>query len=853
MKIIFEGVVGRRFGREHILSVNTPNDAIRALCHKLPGFRAYMEGSHEFGIYWKVLTNRDRSGIDYAELNFNCQELVLVPVITGKAGFGNILKVIVGVFLVAFALTSGFGLLTWGAAGTISAGIQTAMVSLGFGLIFTGVAGLLSPGVPQKDDKNEGKGVDDAIFDGAADTTSQGTPVPLVYGEFLCQSIPTISSYIKDNTGYYLGVISEGKIEGLAGPPGENIFLNGAKLQATPVDRLQLTDGTQTTRAIDFVDSAGFHLSAGSTLTVPENNSSPNKQVIRSFVQPEADTLQLRLSYGPCYCLHSYSGESSSVSYHVPYTTAGTSFFKLNYLQYQVDVIDGAGSTVFSQTFSWGDASAIKSVKLQLINVDISGRPVPISCRVTRLDRGEAPDPESKKSKTESRNWQWVKGDVTFISADITWSEKLYYPQVALLGIKFGVAEFTSMPSIQAKIKGIHVPIVSSSLKISYAWSNNPAYVLLDLLTHPRYGVGGRTFIKTTTDQSKVTQPGIRMEDVDLGSFSAAAKYCEDNKITFNGVIDNTADALGVLQGVASSFHAQIFYAGGKIGLVIDKPVADPSEYRLFSEANVIQEQDDNGEVKAPCFTYEGVAKAARRTIANVSWINPANFYTESKVAIHHPEAIARYGYRPVDVRAIGCTTEAQAIMLGRYTIGSNIYNTETVTFSVAGEGVLLLPGDIVIIADGNKTPGTYGGRVKSASTTKVVIDRDLPSGIYTGYALYVYGNTGVCMRSIISGVSSRTLDVSTAYSSTPTTLHSWVLVDESKTKSFRRYRVQEISEDPNGTYQIIGIKYDEQKFEFMKDDRNGVLENIGTKLFSSQGTPALNPAGINFGLLVNP
>jgi predicted phage tail protein len=173
--------------------------------------------------------------------------------------------------------------------------------------------------------------------------------------------------------------------------------------------------------------------------------------------------------------------------------------------------------------------------------------------------------------------------------------------------------------------------------------------------------------------------------------------------------------------------------------------------------------------------------------------------------------------------------------------------------YEVAGEGILLLPGDVVIIADGNKTPGTYGGRVSLATTSTVTIDRDLPSGSYSGYALYVYGNTGICMRQTVNNVIGRTVSVSSSYSSTPTTLHSWVLVNESDTQAFRRYRVQEISEEPNGSYQIVASKYDPQKFEFMEDDSKGSLEKLGTNLFSPKGTPKLLPDGISFGLLVNP
>lgn len=847
MKIILEGIAGKRFGREHNLHVHSPQDAIRALCHRLPGFRAFLEGSHEFGIYWQILTSNDQEGIGYEELGLGCQEMIMVPVITGAMSvWSNILNILIGVALVAFAFT-GFGLVTFGAAGTISAGIQGALSALGFGLIFTGVAGLLSPGTPQGDGTTEGQEADDAVFDGAATTSQQGTPVPLLYGTFLAQTMPIVSSYIQEDKGYYLGIVSEGQIGGLAGPASDNIYLNGIRLGNINVENIEITDGEQLTQPATFVKSGGFHLAVGATLLSVTEGDDDNQQVVRSFAQLEADNLQLRLTYGPCYMIQSHTDTTPWTKYE-PYTDRG----KDNPLQYNVRVVNGNDEVIYDQTFTKGDSGPVKSVKIQTIDIDISGQQIPISITVTRLDRGEIPEPETVKTgDSVVDSYQWVKGDVTFVSADITWAEKLRYPKTALLGMKFRVAEFTQMPSIHAKVSGIKVPTVSSGLAVTYAYSENPAYVLLDLITNPRYGVGGRTYTKTIGGAGSVVQPGIRMEDMDLASFRNAAQYCDEKNIKFNAYIDGVSDAYDLLKSVASTFQAQIYYAGGKISLAIDKPVSDDSEYRLFSEANVIQESDDNGEISAPCFVYEGVAKAARRTIANVSYIDPNDYYTEKKVSVHHPEGIDRYGYRPVDVRALGCTDREQAARLGRYIIGSDIYNNETVSFKVGTEGALLLPGDVVIIADGYKTPGTYGGRISSATTTSVTIDRDLPNGNYSGRSLYVYGTSGVVQKAEVSSVSGRRLTVS-GLSSTPSSLHLWIMVDESNEYAFRRYRIQRVSEQSQGIFEVIGIKYDQRKFDFMETE-TGNLTGLGTNLFSPQGTPALQAEAITFGVRVNP
>ena len=207
MEITFAGEVARRFGAKHRFAVTTPNEAIRALCQLLPGFRAFLTSAHEKGIFFQIITSNQEEGISYDDLELGCQSFTLVPVITGNffglfgGSGGGFLSILAGIALVAFAMT-GFGFVTFGAVGTISAGIQTATMALGLGLLFTGVASLFAPGAPTGS-KNirEGRDADDAVSGGAAPVAANGQPIPLLFGEYLVSRMPVISSYIKDNEG----------------------------------------------------------------------------------------------------------------------------------------------------------------------------------------------------------------------------------------------------------------------------------------------------------------------------------------------------------------------------------------------------------------------------------------------------------------------------------------------------------------------------------------------------------------------------------------------------------------------------------------------------------------------------
>ena len=866
MEITLEGVAGKRFGRKHRLAVRNPNEAIRSLCQLIPGFREFLTSAHEHGIFFQVKTERKGSA-NYDELGLGCKSFTLVPVITGALNFSarNIGLIVIGLVLVALAIP-GF-IITYGAAGTVSAAVQTAVMSLGFALVFTGIAGLFGPGLPT-DGKQEGSEANDAVFSGGKATADAGTPIPLLYGEYLASNMPVVSSYIDDNEGHLLCIISEGAIEGMPNGSGTDLYFNGLQSASSSVSEIQFTDGTQTTKQINIVKSAGFHLGVGATLGKSEPGD-PNPQIVRSFAQVDGDTLKIRILRGPCYQIRQSSkntGGAPSTKYReydaTPHDSVDLPSEGEEYLRWNLRVTDNDGNVLYNREVR--DRGPLKASKLYkpLPEIDISGAAVPVVIQLTRLDKGEIPDPESHKGGANTYSFSWVKGDIQFVSADVSWSEKLIYPGTALLGVKFNVGEFTQMPTVQGLFRGIKVPTLNSSLTVSYAWSDNPAYILLDLLTNPRYGLGRREYTTTGPDPVDRVTPGISIHDIDLASFKVAADYCDERvgngkRFTFNGYINRNSDALDLIRSVASSFNASLIYAGGFVTLVLDRKsdVSDFTGYRLYSEANTIQETDDSGEVTTPCFNYEGTARKARTTAVEVSFINPNEFYAENKEVVEDAESIERYGYNQQTVRALGCTSREQARRLGRYVLASNTLCTETVSFKVGTEGAMLLPGDICLIADPLKTRITSGGRISQATSNQVFTDRSI-TGFTAGgdWYLYTYGNSGIAQRNKVTGRNygaglqgTTVINIEGSFTSIPTSSQMWILVDESQENSFRRYRVQSVKEDGDGTYQVIGILYTDRKFDFI--DTGAIDYGKSTKTYYKSRNPAISKNKITFGI----
>lgn len=171
-----------RFGSSFELDVNSPAEAIRAISVQLPAFRkAIAEGE------WHVVKGDMEEGTNLDEDRLlmglgRVSDIHIIPAVTGSGGkFGQI---ILGAVLIGAAFwTGGASLAAWGAG-------AKAMGALGAGLVIGGVAQMLIK--PPSTDFAGREAPDQRpsfLFDGPVNTSTQGLPVPLIYGEVKTGSV----------------------------------------------------------------------------------------------------------------------------------------------------------------------------------------------------------------------------------------------------------------------------------------------------------------------------------------------------------------------------------------------------------------------------------------------------------------------------------------------------------------------------------------------------------------------------------------------------------------------------------------------------------------------------------------
>ena len=156
--------------------VATAAEAVRFLLANWPELEAHMSDQR----YRVSVGTYD---IDLEELHHpaGAAPISFVPVVAGAGAVG---RIIAGIALVAFSL------LLPGVGAVIGGALMTKIGLLGGALILTGIAQLLTPTprVPQGPDKQDDPRKSYS-FSGIQNTSRQGVPVPIVYGETIVGSV----------------------------------------------------------------------------------------------------------------------------------------------------------------------------------------------------------------------------------------------------------------------------------------------------------------------------------------------------------------------------------------------------------------------------------------------------------------------------------------------------------------------------------------------------------------------------------------------------------------------------------------------------------------------------------------
>ncbi len=327
--------------------------------------------------------------------------------------------------------------------------------------------------------------------------------------------------------------------------------------------------------------------------------------------------------------------------------------------------------------------------------------------------------------------------DLTWDTVDEITNQDLAYPNTALLSVTaLATRQLSgSTPTFTSIVRGInvkvpnvlngstpvvwdnyyydptsgHYKLLANDTVLSWdgttyvtAYSANPIWCLMDLLTNTRYGLG--QFITSSM--------------IDMTSFLAMSQYCEqkvsngaggyEKRLQLNMVLDAATNALDLLMQVCATFRGLLIYSCGTIKVKIDQPGIP---VQLFTMGNII-----NGK-----FQQTWMSLRDRYNVFEIQYLDATMDYQLQVLAVIDEAALA--GGAPMRTKQIRmyCTNASQAYREGRFLLWMNKFITRVLTLKVDIDAICCEAGDIISVSHDVSAWGIGSGRVQAGSTTTVV------------------------------------------------------------------------------------------------------------------------------------
>ena len=346
----------------------------------------------------------------------------------------------------------------------------------------------------------------------------------------------------------------------------------------------------------------------------------------------------------------------------------------------------------------------------------------------------------------------------------------LPYPFSAIVGTKLDSRAFSNIPkrSFDCKLKKVKVPSNyfptnrgidkryydteaefqsatrlekliykgdwNGSFHEELQWTDNPAWILYDLLTNVRYGMGSH----------------INADNINKWQLYKIGKFCDnvDNEGNFLGVTDGRGGIeprfscnvvfdqgqkiFDAINTIASLFRGRTFFSNSEINFVDDRP---RSAVNLFT----------NESVKDGLFFYSNNRRDEQFNTIEIGYRDRFDNYTPKIEVVEDEEDIKERGIFKKRIEGIGITSRAMARRAAQHQIFSKIRENQQVAFTAGLETLLCKPGDLVIVEDELKTNITNFGKILDVNLEDETIRlSNTSSSLMTTGVLTIYNPTGI-------------------------------------------------------------------------------------------------------------
>ena len=608
-----------------------------------------------------------------------------------------------------------------------------------------------------------------------------------------------------------IDVLSEGEITGFKSAVEANltqgtnkydiaslkdVFLNGTQVLKKSADINNLTEGDFNFIREDISFESRFGTSnqtALKTINEIESETGVGVEVTKASpvsrsISSQIDKLRITIAFPTLQKFNTETGETNGTQVNLSIKITENNGTEHRVIKGTKGAVIGKTNTQYFRDY---------------IITGLSNLNYPITATVTRVTN------DSTDTNLQNK-FSW--SSFTEITA-----EQRAYPNIAHVGLRFNAESFRSIPTRTYRIRGIKVKIphnatvrsdgslsfsgsFNGTLKTDKEYTNDPAWVLYDVLTNTRYGA---SIPETSIDKfAFYSASEYNSTQIDDGSGTGTTEA----RFSCNVNINNQKDAFELIQDICSVMRVQAFYEAGSISISQDRP---SSSVYTFNNSNVLE----GG------FSYSNQSQKAKYTRINVGFFDMTTQAIDYET-VDDTTAQSRYGIKTQTIKAFGTTSRGQASRMAKWLLFNQNNSSEIVNFSITAEaGVLVRPNQVISIADEVKQGVRRGGRIKTGiSTTQIQVDDTASTDLVTSNSakLSVILSDGTLETRDISAISSATVTVSSAFSSVPQANSVWVI--ENTTLEPTTWRVVNVQEQENLTFSITAASHNSGKYAFVED-----------------------------------
>lgn len=433
------------------------------------------------------------------------------------------------------------------------------------------------------------------------------------------------------------------------------------------------------------------------------------------------------------------------------------------------------------------------------------------------------------------------------------------YPNTAVLAVQAMASNQLSggIPRVTALVHGVLVKQFAADLTYSVAATQNPAWIVFDILSNARYGHGRFTWRVTHSAGTLIVTNGsvnfggvgtgwtaatlrrgdllhdpvgqavgivktvnyvgqtgtfyspwsgatrsngayeVRANDLDIPSFVEWAEFCDELVPNGTGGTEPRCQCSMVFDAEGENIWSAVLRVCG-IGQASIVKLGNSIRIRVEKPETPVQ-LVNMANIKADTFEEVFLPLRERSNLFEVQFLNAAAGYRQDMVVLEDPLIFTNSEQpRRKTISGYGITRSSQAARLARYNQRVNRYVTRTITFEMGLDAVGFEPGDVFRFQHDVPQWG-FGGRARAGATSNtIVLDREVTIASGTTYEVLVrHSDDTVETKTVTTGAGTvSTLAIAGSWTQTPAQHDLWAFGEVAiSTKPFRAITIERTQE----------------------------------------------------------